>query len=52
MRPRRESRPKPGRPRHGLFSLNAYVDFLLPVPAVLMEDGSVYLVDPLVEAIW
>ena len=32
--------------------LNAYVDFLLPVPAVLMEDGSVYLVDPLVEAIW
>ena len=32
--------------------VNAYVDFLLPVPAVLTEEGSVYLVDPVVDAIW
>jgi|GEM_PF-4484734 len=32
--------------------LNPYAEFLLPVPAVLTETGSVYLVDPVARLVW
>ncbi len=32
--------------------LNPYVEAILAVPAVLTDDGSVYLVDPVAELVW
>ncbi len=45
---RRETGEEPVRALY----LNPYVQFLLPVPAVLTDAGSIYLVDPVVELVW